>query len=204
MAESDAAPDSHSSRSPVDRRARPVDDGYPIVVRLAGRRVVVVGGGNIALRKATGLVESGAAVTVISPQIIDGFDALDGVAMVRRAYESSDVEGAWLVVAATNDAAVQQQIFDDGQRLGVFVNAVDDPDRCSFILPAVARRGPVIVAVSTQGRSPALAGQLRDLLAAALPDNLEQITDLVWQRRREMQARGESTEDVAWPDLLDR
>ncbi len=166
--------------------------------------MVVVGGGNIALRKATGLVESGAAVTVISPQIIDGFDALDGVAMVRRAYESSDVEGAWLVVAATNDAAVQQQIFDDGQRLGVFVNAVDDPDRCSFILPAVARRGPVIVAVSTQGRSPALAGQLRDLLAAALPDNLEQITDLVWQRRREMQARGESTEDVAWPDLLDR
>jgi siroheme synthase-like protein len=107
------------------------------------------------------------------------------------------------VVAPPHDPAVQQQIFDDGQAAGVFVNAVDDPDRCSFILPAVVRRGPVIVAVSTQGRSPALAGQLRDRLAAALPDDLEQITDQVWQRRRQIQARGESTEDVAWPDLLD-
>jgi siroheme synthase-like protein len=195
--------DSQSGQSPADRRARPVDDGYPIVVRLAGRRVVVVGGGNIALRKTAGLAESGADVTVISPQVVSGFDELAGVAIVRRAYESSDVDGAWLVVAPPNDPAVQQQIFDDGQAAGVFVNAVDDPDRCSFILPAVVRRGPVIVAVSTQGRSPALAGQLRDRLAAALPDDLEQITDQVWQRRRQIQARGESTEDVAWPDLLD-
>jgi siroheme synthase-like protein len=196
-------PDTPSRRPPADRRALPIDDGYPIVVRLTGRRVVVVGGGNIALRKTAGLVEAGAAVTVISPQIVDGFSALAGVTIVQRRYEPSDVDGAWLVVAATNDSAVQQQIFDDGQRAGVFVNAVDDPDRCSFILPAVARRGPVIVAVSTQGRSPALAGQLRDRLADALPADLEQITDQVWQRRREMQARGESTEDVDWPDLLD-
>ena len=78
---------------------------------------------------------------------------------------------------------MQQRVFDDGERPHVLVNSVDDPDRCSFILPAVARRGPVIVAVSTQGRSPALAGQLRDRLAAALPADLEErVADLAARR----------------------
>jgi precorrin-2 dehydrogenase/sirohydrochlorin ferrochelatase len=187
---------------PADRRSQPIDDGYPIVVRLQGRRVLVVGGGQIALRKTRGLAASGAVITVVSPDFVDGFDALPDLTIVRRHYESTDLHDVWLVVAATNDPAVQQQIFDEGERAGVFVNAVDDPDRCSFILPAVARRGPVIVSVSTQGRSPALAGQLRDRLADALPDDLEQVTDQVWQRRRDMQAQGRSTEDAEWPDLL--
>lgn len=187
-----------------DRRSLPVDDGYPIIVRLAGRRVLVVGGGQVARRKAEGLLAAGASITVVSPDVVPELAALPGVTVMLRRYRSDDIEGAFLVVAATNDPVVQQQVFDDGQRAGVLVNAVDDPDRCSYILPAVARRGPVIVAVSTQGRSPALAGQLRDRLAAALPDDLEQIVDEVWQRRRAMHARGESTEDVAWPDPLDR
>jgi siroheme synthase-like protein len=180
----------------------PIDDGYPIVVRLAGRRVVVVGGGEVALRKASALVASGAAVTVVAPEVVAGFAQLDGVDVVRRRYESGDVAGAWLVVAATDDPVVQQQIFDDGERAGVFVNAVDDPERCSYVLPAVVRRGPVIVAVSTQGRSPALAGQLRDRLAAALPDDLEAIVEAAAARRRAIHARGGSTEDEAWGDLL--
>lgn len=188
---------------PLDRRSRPVDDGYSIVVRLSGRRVLVVGGGQIALRKCAGLLAAGAAITVVSPVFVEGFHALDGVTLVHRRYETTDLDGEWLVVAATNDPVVQQRVYDDGQAAGIFVNAVDDPDRCSFILPAVVRRGPVIVSVSTQGRSPALAGQLRDLVAGALPDDLEQITDRVWQRRREIQAQGGSTEDVEWPDLLD-
>ncbi|MBI5090669.1 MAG: bifunctional precorrin-2 dehydrogenase/sirohydrochlorin ferrochelatase [Actinobacteria bacterium] len=187
---------------------REIDDGYPIVVRLAGRRVVVVGGGEVALRKTLGFVRSGAQVTVISPEVVPALEDLEdledveGVTIVRRRYESADVEGAWLIVAATNDPAVQQQIFDDGERAHVFVNAVDDPERCSFILPAVVRRGPVIVAVSTQGRSPSLAGQLRDRLAGALPDDLESIVAAAAQRRREIHERGGSTEDEAWDGLL--
>jgi siroheme synthase-like protein len=188
---------------PVDRRARPVDDGYSIIVRLQGRRVLVVGGGHVALRKAVGLLAAGASVTVVSPNFVAEFDALDGVELVHRRYASTDLAGAWLVVAATDDPLVQQQVFDEGERARVFVNSADDPDRCSFILPAVARRGPVIVSVSTQGRSPALAGQLRDRLADAIPDDVERIVDEVWQRRRDIQARGESTEDADWPDLLD-
>ena len=182
--------------------ARPIDDGFPIVVRVADRPVLVVGGGTIALRKAHGLAAAGARLTVVSPEFVDGFAELANTTLVRRRYESTDVDGVFLVVAATNDRAVQQQIFDDGERRHVLVNAVDDPDRCSYILPAIERRGPVIVAVSTQGRSPALAGQLRDLLAAALPIDLDAIVAEVSRRRDEAHERGESTEDLDWRGLL--
>lgn len=182
-----------------------IDDGYPIVVRLAGRRVVVVGGGTIAFRKTAGLVAAGAIVTVVSPDFDPAFDPARSpanVTLVRRRYEPGDIEGAWLVVAATNDPAVQQQVFDDGERAGVFVNAVDDPQRCSFILPAVERRGPVIVAVSTQGRSPSLAGQLRDFIAAQLPADLAEIAERVAAQRQQIRAAGASTEDSDWPNPL--
>lgn len=182
--------------------AEPIDDGYPIVVRLAGRKVLVVGGGAIALRKATGLLAAGAAVTVISPEFVDGLDT-GSATLVRRPYATDDVAGHWLVIAATDDPAVQQQVFDDGQRHGVFVNAVDDPDRCSFILPAVERRGPVLVAVSTQGRSPALAARLRDRLAAALPDDVADVAEHLAAERRQIRAEGGSTEAVDWSASLD-
>jgi precorrin-2 dehydrogenase / sirohydrochlorin ferrochelatase len=184
--------------------SRPIDDGYPIVVRLEGRPVLVVGGGHIALRKTEGLLASGATVTVVSPVFVDGFAALvsSGVTLVERIYQSSDLDGHWLVVAATNDAAVQQQIFDEGEARSMFVNCVDDPDRCSFILPAIARRGPVIVAVSTQGRSPSLAGYLRNQLRDALPDNIAELANDLAEQRRQVQAAGGSTEDMSWPNPL--
>jgi siroheme synthase-like protein len=181
--------------------ATPIVDGYPIVVRVAGRRVLVVGGGVVALRKTEGLLASGAAVTVVSPDFADGFDALP-VERVERRYEPSDLDGAWLVVAATNDRAVQQQIFHECEARGVFCNAVDDPDRCSFILPAVERRGPVLVTVSTQGRSPTLAKHLRDLLAAAIPENIEELAADLAAQRKAIQSAGRSTEDVDWPNPL--
>lgn len=186
-------------------RSRRIDDGYPIVVRLEGRPVLVVGGGVIALRKTEGLLASGATVRVVSPEFVDGFAELGvehRVEMVQRRYEPTDLDGAWLVVAATNDPVVQQQIFDECEARGVFCNAVDDPDRCSFILPAVERRGPVIVAVSTQGRSPTLAKYLKRHLAAAMPDDVEALADRLAAERRALQQQGISTEDVEWPNPL--
>lgn len=181
--------------------ASQIVDGYPLVVRVAGRRVLVVGGGVIALRKTEGLLASGASVTVVSPEFVDGFAELD-VVRVERRYEPSDLDGAWLVVAATNDPVVQQQIFDQCEARSVFCNAVDDPDRCSFILPAVERRGPVLVTVSTQGRSPTLAKHLRNLLAAAIPENIEELAADLAAQRKAIQASGQSTEDIDWPNPL--
>lgn len=188
---------------PIDlANARRIDDGYPIVVRLAGRPVLVVGGGVIALRKTEGLVAAGATITVVSPDFADGFESLAGVTLVQRRYEPADLDGAWLVVAATNDPVVQQQIFDECEARGVFCNAVDDPDRCSFILPAVERRGPVLVTVSTQGRSPTLAKHLRNLLAVAIPENIEELAADLAAQRKAIQSSGQSTEDIDWPNPL--
>jgi siroheme synthase-like protein len=180
----------------------PIDDGYPVVLRVARRPVLVVGGGAVAVRKAQGLVAAGAAVTAVSPAFVDTFEDL-GVTCVVRPYRTSDIDGMRLVIAATNDPAVQQQVFDDCEEAGIWVNSADDPDRCSFILPALTRRGPVIVAVSTQGRSPALAQQLRDRVAASLPADLEQRIAAAAARRDDAHARGESTEDMNWGGLLD-
>lgn len=187
--------------------AAPVVDGYPLVVRLQGRPVLVVGGGVIGLRKTEGLLASGATITAVSPVFAEGWAELadahaDRLTLVHRPYETSDLDAAWLVVAATNDAVVQQRIFDECEQRRVFCNAVDDPDRCAFILPAIERRGPVIVSVSTQGRSPTLAKHLRDLLASAMPEDIEALAERLAAERKAIQASGRSTEDIPWPNPL--
>lgn len=183
--------------------AEPIDDGYPIIVRLRGRSVLVVGGGVIGYRKAAALHAMGAVITAVSPEFAPEWDTLDGVTRIVRCYESADIEGRWLVVTATNDPVAQQQVYDDGERLGIWVNAADDPDRCAFILPAIVRRGPVIVAVSTQGRSPVLASRLRDKLAAALPADLEERVERLSAERDRIHAEGGSTEVVDWSAFVD-
>jgi len=181
------------------------EPGYPVVLRLAGKRVLVVGAGRVAARKVEALVEAGAAVTVVAPAVVPELSARDDVTIERRPYVSDDVAGYWLVVVCTDDEVVQQRVFDDGERLGVWVNAADDPDRCAFTLPAVARRGPVIVAVSTSGASPALAQALRDrAAAAALPDGIEDVAAHLAAERRRIQAEGGSTEDLEWRPLVER
>ena len=174
---------------------------YPIVVRLQGKRCLVVGGGQVALRKVEGLMAAGALVSVVAPAVEEGLALLarEGVVTVEeRPYRAQDVAGAWLVFAATDDPAVQQAVFDDAERAGVWVNAADEPERCAFFLPAVHRRDPVLVAVSTQGASPALAGWLRDRLAAALPVRLEALVAALRAERRALRAAGQSTEGLDW------
>jgi precorrin-2 dehydrogenase len=171
---------------------------YPVVLRLEGKRCLVVGGGAVAHRKVEGLLAAGASVRVVAPSVVPELSALDGVEVERRPYAAGDLAGCWLAVAATDDTAVQQAVFDDGEVAGVWVNAADDPERCSCFLPAVHRRPPVLVAVSTEGTSPALAAWLRDRLAAALPERLEELASALAAQRRELQAAGVATEAVDW------
>jgi siroheme synthase-like protein len=181
---------------------------YPVVLRLDGRRCLVVGGGAVARRKVEGLLAAGARVTVVATVVDDELRRLaqraaDRLAVDERPYRAEDLEGMWLAIAATDDAAVQQAVADDGERAGVWVNAADDPDRCACFLPAVHRRDPVLLAVSTQGTSPALAGWLRDRLARALPARLEELVAAVAAERSAVQASGRSTEGLDWSRRID-
>ena len=182
----------------------PVDGPqYPVLLRLAGRSCLVVGGGRVALGKVRGLLAVDARVTVVAPDVLDELAALDGVTVVRRAYEAGDLAGHRLAIAATDDPAVNHQVFLDGEAAGVWVNSADDPANCAFTLPAVVRQGPITVAVSTGGHSPALSTWLRDRLAAELGPEHEVLLQLLAERRQALRSEGIPTEGLSWQQALD-
>ena len=188
---------------PVDREV------YPVALLPDGKACLVVGGGQVAARKAAGLVRAGALVHVVASRVMPAMAQIAGLASVEeRPYRRGEVAGYWLAVAATGDAATNQAVYDDGESARVWVNAADDPDRCSFILPAVARQGPVAVAVSTSGYSPALASFLKAHVETEMGPELGELARLLAETRAKLKAQGRSTEDVDWRpgvswDMLD-
>jgi len=137
---------------------------YMACLDLEGRSCLVVGGGRVGIEKAAGLLECGARVSVVAPQADPELADLPGE-WIRRAYRSTDLEGRFLVVAATSNRSVNRRVFADAEARALLCNVVDTPELCSFILPAVHREGPIALAVSTGGASPALAQHLRERLA---------------------------------------
>ncbi len=140
---------------------------FPAFLKLAGRRVVVVGGGGVAASKIRALLDAGADVTVVAPEIAPGI-LQAAVACVRRPFEARDLDDAWFVVAAA-PPAVNRRVAEAAGARRLFVNAVDDPPNASLYLGGVVRRSGLTVAISTDGRAPALAGLLRQALDALLP-----------------------------------
>lgn len=175
---------------------------YPVNLVLEGRSVLVVGGGSVAIGKVQGLLDAGAVVTVVAPEVRDEIAAL-GVGVHRRPYARGDLDGHRLVVTAVDDRAVSQAVFADAEAAGIFVNSADDPAFCSFTLPSRMRRGDLLVAVSTGGRSPALAAWLRRRLEAEIGPEFEALLDLLADERDAMRARGEPTEVPGWRTALE-
>ena len=177
---------------------------YPVMLQVAGRRCLVVGGGRVALRKVEGLVAAGADVTVIAPEIDARIEALgDVITIERRAYDAGDVTGFRLVITTTDDAAVNARVFDDAEAAGIWVNSADDIDHCSFTLPAVHRDGAVTVAVATDGQSPAFAAWLRDRVRDALPIGVGEIAETLAAERRALHEAGATTEGLDWRARID-
>jgi len=182
----------------------PIDEVlYPVNLRVRGHRCLVVGGGQVALAKADGLLEAGALVDVIAPELVSELEARSGVTVHRRAYRSGDVEGYRLVVAATGRAEVDAEVYRDGEAAGVWVNSADDPDNCSYTLPGKLRRGPLMITCSTGGHSPALSRWLRLRLEAEIGPEYETLLCLLSEARERIRAAGMHTEDRAWQDVLD-
>ena len=144
---------------------------YPVFLKLAGRRVLLVGGGTVAAAKLDGLLAAGAQVTVVAPLISPALER-EGVALHRRPFQPDDLDGVWWVVAAA-PPDVNRQVQAAAEPKQLFVNAVDDPAHATAYLGSIVRRDGVTMAISTNGRAPALAGLLREALDAWLPQDLD-------------------------------
>jgi siroheme synthase-like protein len=188
------------------RVTRPGLTGYPANLLVRGRRVVVVGGGRIAARKVEPLLDGGAQVEVIAPNVgpeIRAWAEAGRIALHERAFAPSDLDGAWLALTATDDPAVNAAVHQAGEEQRVWVNSADDPANCSFTLMSVIRRGDLVVSVGTGGRSPALAAHLRRRLEEEIGPEYETLLDLLADAREALRAAGRSTDQANWQSAFD-
>jgi siroheme synthase-like protein len=159
---------------------------YMACLNLEGRRVLVVGAGRIALEKINGVLACDADVHVIAPDVepeVAVLETAGALTIERRAFRATDVDGSFLVIAATNDMAINTAVFDAAEARSVPVNVVDVPPLCSFILPAVVRNGPLALAISTAGASPALAKRIKREVADKVSDEYVALANLLEAER---------------------
>lgn len=161
-------------------------DFLPVFLRVRGQPCLVVGGGEVALRKVQSLMRAGAKVTVVAPQLVEGLLALavEGrITHLEKSFEVSDLSGSILVVSATNHATVNQEVYQAAQLRRLPVNVVDCPELCSFIFPAIIDRSPLVIAVSSGGASPVLARNVRAQLELLFPKAYGQLAAFAEERR---------------------
>lgn len=179
---------------------------YPVFVELQDRPCLVVGGGREAQRKVEGLLAAGGRVTVVAPKLtreLQRLLAAGEIDLLQREYREGDLDGYQVCVVATNDRAVNARVAAEGKRRRVWVNAVDDPANCDFILPSVIRRGSITIAASTGGASPALARRLREELEAYLTEEMPALADLLGEVRDELRSWGVNPDPEVWQEAID-
>ena len=179
---------------------------YPVFLDLRDGSVLVVGGGPVAEGKVEGLLAAGATVTVVSPTVtprLAGWVAAGRIEHLARAYQPGDLAGRRLGLVATSDPAVSGAVAAEGRERGIWVNAADEPARCDFILPAVIRRGRLVVAVSTGGASPAAARAIREELEGYLTEDHAMLVDLAAEAREDLRRRAASPGPARWRGALD-
>ena len=178
---------------------------YPIYVDMRRRRCLVIGGGVVAERKVASLVEAGAAVTVISPDIteqIARWSKSGAIDFLARRYRTGDLAEFELAFVATDDSKVNAAVYEEGKNRGVWVNSADDPEHCDFILPSIIRRGNLVVAISTGGESPALARAVREELDEYFTADYARVVEIASEVRLELRARSLSASADAWNQAL--
>ena len=183
-------------------------DYLPVFLKIKGRPCLLVGGGEIAARKADLLLRAGAELTVVAPEIGPGVAGLKETGVIvhkQRAFSPEDLQGQALVVAATDDAALNRQVSDLAQKSALPVNVVDQVNLCSFIMPSIVDRSPVIVAVSTGGASPVLARLMRARLETLIPAAFGQLASLASEFREQVKQHFEepARRRLFWEQVLD-
>ncbi len=171
---------------------------FPIFLKLEGRRVLVVGAGTVAEGKIRGLLDSGAAIDVVAPEAVPQVQqwAEDGaISWAQRKFEPGDLDQVSLVVAATSSHELNKKVFQQARKRNVLCNAVDDPENCDFYYPAVVKRGDLQIAISTNGRSPALAQRLRQELEEQFGPEYELWLQELGEERNRLMSTGLNVED---------
>lgn len=181
---------------------------YPVNLDVTGKRCVVVGGGEVAERKVVLLEDCQAAVTVVSPGLTSCLKSMvekGRVEHAARAFEPGDLDGAWLVIAATSDPAVNQAVFEEAGRRGILVNVVDDPARCNFTVPSLVRRGDLLISISTGGVAPGLSKRIRQELERQFGGEYEEYLVVLAAFRDKVRSHyaDEADRRAAWERILD-
>jgi siroheme synthase-like protein len=179
---------------------------YPIFLNIEGKKCVVVGGGQVALRKVGVLLEHGADVKVISPNLCPELVKLaeDGVIRaLSREYKTGDIKNAFVSIAATDNNQINHRVVAEARERSVLVNVVDDAEHSDFIVPSHMRRGEVTVAISTGGKSPALARKLRSRLEKQWGDEYALLADIISEARTEIRQRKIRVSSDSWQEALD-
>jgi precorrin-2 dehydrogenase/sirohydrochlorin ferrochelatase len=171
---------------------------YPVNLDLKGRKCVVVGGGSVAERKVKTLIEFGAAVTVVAPELTAGLAELAGSGSIRHeagVFAPEVLDGAFIAIAATDDREVNRAVYTESNRRSVLVNVADDPELCTFFLPAFVRRGELTISVSTSGESPSFARRIREEFELQFGPEYGEMADLLGELRDEVKGRYTSMND---------
>ena len=179
---------------------------YPVFLNVEGRKCVVVGGGQVAWRKVRVLLEHGADVEVISPDLCPELAKLvqgREIHALTREYQAGDLENAFVTIAATDCGDINQRVVVEARRRAVLVNVVDDAKNSDFIVPSYLRRGELTIAVSTGGKSPALARKIRSRLEKELGDEYALVVRLIGEVRAEIRQQNIKINDDDWQEALD-
>ncbi len=160
---------------------------YPLFLNIDGKKCLVVGGGRVALRKVSMLLEYNADITIISPEFTEELDDLasdNKVRSIQRSYNSPEAIEYDLVISASDDQEVNRQVSEDCQRVNIPVNVVDQPELCTFIVPSIVKRGNITIAISSGGKAPFLTKYLRKELEPRIPDYLERLSEYAAEFRK--------------------
>ena len=179
---------------------------YPVFLDIAGKPVIVIGGGKIAHQKMENLLKAGAVVTVVSPELNEEMADLLAAGRFRhieREYEPGDLEGYAIAFVATDDRSANATVTREGRQRRVWVNAVDDPPNCDFIMPGIVQRGDLVISISTSGTSPAMARKMREELEAFLTEGHALMLELATEVRAELRERDVLIDAEIWNSALD-
>jgi len=178
---------------------------YPIFLNIRGRKCLVVGGGKVALRKVKTLLEHGANVEVVSMELCPELSKLAEEGKIRarvRSYKSEDLKGALIAIAATANVETNERVSADARKQGVLINVVDVPEHSDFIVPSSLTRGDLIIAISTSGKSPALARKIRTELEIKFGDEYAKLAEIISEVRNELRQEGIAVANEAWQEAL--